>query len=140
VEAQLFNDALIGVGDATAVPPGARGVAWMRGPRGAPACDTHPGVPARAPGPSGGGARSALGRVSRDVLKYVKGILASQGALPVPQAASRAGLRRTPADQSLSAALEELEMAAFGAVAAAMKTSGIEASEVAPSKRLCFVQ
>ena len=48
----------------------------------------------------------------------------------------RAGLRRTPADQSLSAALEELEMAAFGAVAAALKTSGIEALEVAPSKRV----
>ncbi len=71
-----------------------------------------------------------------DVLWYVKRILASPRALPAPQAAPCAGLRRTPADQSLSAALEELEMAAFGAVAAALKTSGIEATEVAPGKRL----
>jgi len=63
VEAQLFNDELIGVGDATAVPPGARGIAWMRGPGGAPACDTHPGEPVHAPGPSGSPARSAVGCV-----------------------------------------------------------------------------
>ncbi|KAK9845441.1 hypothetical protein WJX81_006494 [Elliptochloris bilobata] len=61
IRAQLFNDRLIGLGDATAVPP---------------------------------------------------------------------GLRRAPADQSLAAALEELELATFGAVADALKTSGVQAQEV----------
>ena len=41
-----------------------------------------------------------------------------------------AGLKRTPADQSHAAALEELELVAFGAVAEALRTSGIQAQEV----------
>ena len=41
-----------------------------------------------------------------------------------------AGLKRTPADRSHVAALEELELATFGAVEEALRTSGVQAKEV----------
>ena len=124
IQAQLFNDRLIGVGDATAVPPGCSRVKLHAH---ALLCGLHPK-------PGTVKMFAAVVFVScRPCAGCLQNLTCCKALHPIMAACARegaAGLKRTPADQSHAAALEELELAAFGAVEGALRTSGVQAQEV----------